>query len=171
MRFLFLVLALVKSAQQQHGLRHGDYQRYHQYITRKLRRMRKSLHFQQGNRSKVIPKKLTPDLVTDPRFITLKVFEIERSWAYAMQLKTESNTELRKRFQMISRLRRAVFRGNQLSDLLNELTVLDAQTKLELRGYIQWIHGMLAFELQVSTFTKLPSKHFFLTECHVDEFA
>lgn len=46
--FLYhLVLSLVKSAQQQHGLRHGDYQRYHQYISRKLRRMRKSLHFQQ----------------------------------------------------------------------------------------------------------------------------
>ncbi|THD24305.1 Signal recognition particle subunit SRP68 [Fasciola hepatica] len=146
--FSIPILALVKSAQQQHGLRHGDYQRYHQYITRKLRRMRKSLHFQQGNRSKVVPKKLTPDLVTDPRFITLKLFEIERSWAYAMQLKTESNTELRKRFQMISRLRRAVVRGNQLSDLMNELPMLDAQTKLELRAYIQWIHGMLAFELQ-----------------------
>ncbi|GAA49270.1 signal recognition particle subunit SRP68 [Clonorchis sinensis] len=142
------VLALVKAAQQQHGLRHGDYQRYHQYVSRKLRRMRKSLHFQQGNRSKVLPKKLTSDMVTDPRFLLLKVFEIERSWAYAMQLKADSNTEFRKRFQMISRLRKAVLRGNQLSELATELPMLDAQTKLELQAYIQWIHGVLAFELQ-----------------------
>ncbi|CAL8105455.1 unnamed protein product [Calicophoron daubneyi] len=142
------IIALVKSAQQQHGLRHGDYQRYHQYITRKLRRMRKSLHFQQGNRSKVTPKRLTADMIVDARFIVLKIFEIERSWAYAMQLKAESNSELRKRFQMISRLRKAVLRGSQLMELLNESGLLDAQTKLELRAYTQWIHGILAFELQ-----------------------
>ncbi|CAH8601954.1 unnamed protein product [Dicrocoelium dendriticum] len=142
------VLALVKSAQQQHGLRHGDYQRYRQYVSRKLRRMRKSLHFQQGTRSKVTPKKLTSDIVTDPRFITLRVFEIERSWAYAMQLKAESNTELRKRFQMISRLRKAVLRGNQLTDLAAELPMLDAKTKLEIQAYVQWVRGTLSFELQ-----------------------
>lgn len=89
-------------------------------------------------------------MVTDPRFIMLKVFEIERSWAYAMQLKAESLTESRKRFQMRSRLRKAVLRGNQLSDLMNELPSLDAQTKLELRAYIQWINGILSFELSVS---------------------
>uniref|UniRef100_A0A183JST6 Signal recognition particle subunit SRP68 n=1 Tax=Schistosoma curassoni TaxID=6186 RepID=A0A183JST6_9TREM len=127
-----LVLSLVKSAQQQHGLRHGDYQRYHQYISRKLRRMRKSLHFQQGNRSKVVPKKLTPDIVTDPRFIILAIFEIERSWAYAMQLKAESSTEVRKRFQMCSRLRKAVARAELLCSMEDDLSLLDAQTKLEL---------------------------------------
>ncbi|KAA3681319.1 signal recognition particle subunit SRP68 [Paragonimus westermani] len=147
-KFTISLLAIIKAAQQQHGLRHGDYQRYHQYITRKLRRMRKSLHFQQGTRSKVVPKRLTPDMVTDPRFIVLKVFEIERSWAYAMQLKSESNSEPRKRFQMISRLRKAVLRGSQLSELIGELTSLDAVTKLELQAYIQWIHGILSFELQ-----------------------
>ncbi|XP_018655038.1 putative signal recognition particle 68 kD protein [Schistosoma mansoni] len=142
------VLSLVKSAQQQHGLRHGDYQRYHQYISRKLRRMRKSLHFQQGNRSKVVPKKLTPDIVTDPRFIILAIFEIERSWAYAMQLKAESSTEIRKRFQMCSRLRKAVARAELLCSMEDDLSLLDAQTKLELRAYKQWIRGILFFELQ-----------------------
>ncbi|KAH9591576.1 signal recognition particle subunit srp68 [Schistosoma haematobium] len=142
------VLSLVKSAQQQHGLRHGDYQRYHQYISRKLRRMRKSLHFQQGNRSKVVPKKLTPDIVTDPRFIILAIFEIERSWAYAMQLKAESSTEVRKRFQMCSRLRKAVARAELLCSMEDDLSLLDAQTKLELRAYKQWIRGILFFELQ-----------------------
>ncbi|KAH8868811.1 Signal recognition particle subunit SRP68 [Schistosoma japonicum] len=142
------VLSLVKSAQQQHGLRHGDYQRYHQYISRKLRRMRKSLHFQQGSRSKVTPKKLTPDIVTNPRFIILAVFEIERSWAYAMQLKAESSTEIRKRFQMCSRLRKAVARAELLCNMEDNLSLLDAQTKLELRAYKQWIRGILFFELQ-----------------------
>ncbi|CAH8875215.1 unnamed protein product [Trichobilharzia szidati] len=110
--------------------------------------MRKSLHFQQGNRSKVTPKKLTPDIVTDPRFIILAVFEIERSWAYAMQLKAESATEIRKRFQMCSRLRKAVARAELLCSMEDDLSLLDAQTKLELRAYRQWIRGILFFELQ-----------------------
>ncbi|CAH8652911.1 unnamed protein product [Heterobilharzia americana] len=110
--------------------------------------MRKSLHFQQGTRSKVTPKKLTPDIVTDPRFVILAVFEIERSWAYAMQLKAESSSEIRKRFQMCSRLRKAVARAELLCSMEDDLSLLDAQTKLELRGYRQWIGGILFFELQ-----------------------
>ena len=48
-------LLLVKSAQNQNGLRHNDYHRYHQYCTRKIHRLRKILHFMQqsGNKPKV----------------------------------------------------------------------------------------------------------------------
>lgn len=39
------VLPLVKSAQNQNGLRHGDYGRYHRYCTSKMYRLRKPLRF------------------------------------------------------------------------------------------------------------------------------
>jgi signal recognition particle subunit SRP68 len=39
------LLIMVKSAQNQNGLRHNDYGRYHKYCQRKLHRMRKSLKF------------------------------------------------------------------------------------------------------------------------------
>jgi len=39
------LLIMVKSAQNQNGLRHNDYGRYHKYCVRKIYRMRKSLKF------------------------------------------------------------------------------------------------------------------------------
>ena len=39
------LLIMVKSAQNQNGLRHNDYGRYHKYCVRKIYRMRKSLRF------------------------------------------------------------------------------------------------------------------------------
>lgn len=44
------LLIMVKSAQNQNGLRHNDYSRYHKYCIRKLHRMRKSLKFTHGRR-------------------------------------------------------------------------------------------------------------------------
>ncbi|KAM7542388.1 hypothetical protein Aperf_G00000015592 [Anoplocephala perfoliata] len=142
------VLYIIKCAQNQHGLRHADYQRYQQYVTRKIRRMRKSLRFQQGTRSRVVPKKLTPEVVTDARHIILAVFEIERCWAYAMQLRSEANSEHRKKFHMISRLRKAAKYGQLLNEIMNAVTCCGAQTKLELTAYIQWINGLFLFEQQ-----------------------
>jgi len=48
--FLVTVLPLLKDRQLQHGLRHGDYQRYHGYCSRRLRRLREVLKIPQGDR-------------------------------------------------------------------------------------------------------------------------
>ena len=40
-------LLLVKSAQNQNGLRHNDYGRYHHYCIRKIHRLRKTMKFLQ----------------------------------------------------------------------------------------------------------------------------
>lgn len=41
----------------------------------------------------------------------------ERAWGYAMQLRQESNTEPRKRFHLVSKLRKAVHYAEQLESL------------------------------------------------------
>ena len=64
------------------------------------------------------------------RFIQLPLFCAERCWAYAMQLKAEANTEPRKKFHMISRLKKAVQYANELVKLC-ESPKCDARTKLE----------------------------------------
>ena len=114
--------------------------------------MRKSLRFQQGTRSRVVPKKLTPELVSDARHLILAVFEIERCWAYAMQLRAEANSEPRKKFHMISRLRKAAKNAQLLGEIMGNVPMCGAQTKLELTAYIQWIIGILHFEKQVCLF-------------------
>lgn len=56
--------------------------------------------------------------------------EAERAWSYAMQLKQEANTELRKRFHLLARLRKAAKHGEKLEKLCESQRV-DAKTKLE----------------------------------------
>ncbi|GFR24025.1 signal recognition particle subunit SRP68 [Trichonephila clavata] len=145
--FTLEILHIIKEAQQQHGLRHGDYQRYRSYCSRKLRRIRKSLHFIQASKHRFQSKKLTEETLTDVRFLYIPLMMAERAWGYAMQLKQEANTEPRKKFHLIARLRKASKIANDL-ELLCESIKCDARTKLESQAYAAWIKGSLYFELQ-----------------------
>ena len=75
----------------------------------------------------------------------------ERAWAYAMQLKFELNTEPRKKYHMINRLKKAAKYAGKLEVLCMESNVVDARTKLEARAYVAWLAGSLAFETQAWT--------------------
>ncbi|XP_066560333.1 signal recognition particle subunit SRP68 [Amia ocellicauda] len=141
------ILQIIKESQQQHGLRHGDYQRYRGYCSRRLRRLRKTLGFKMGNRHKFTGKKVTVEMVSDSRYLLLVLMEAERAWSYAMQLKQEANTEPRKRFHLLSRLRKAAKRSEELERLC-ESPKVDAKTKLEAQAYTAYLAGMLWFELQ-----------------------
>uniref|UniRef100_A0A8C1XUA5 Signal recognition particle subunit SRP68 n=2 Tax=Cyprinus carpio TaxID=7962 RepID=A0A8C1XUA5_CYPCA len=144
---LIIILQIIKDSQQQHGLRHGDYQRYRGYCSRRLRRLRKTLSFKMGNRHKFTGKKVTVELLSDNRHLLLVLMEAERAWSYAMQLKQEANTEPRKRFHLLARLRKAAKHGEQLEKLCESPRV-DAKTKLEAQAYTAYLNGMVQFELQ-----------------------
>ncbi|CAL8238209.1 unnamed protein product [Merluccius merluccius] len=141
------ILQIIKDSQQQHGLRHGDYQRYRGYCSRRLRRLRKTLGFKMGNRHKFTGKKITEEMLSDSRYLLLVLMEAERAWSYAMQLKQEANTEPRKRFHLMSRLRKAAKHGQKLEKLC-ESPSIDAKTKLEAQAYTAYLTGMVEFELQ-----------------------
>ncbi|KAK2528551.1 Srp68 [Columba guinea] len=141
------VLQIVKESQQQHGLRHGDFQRYRGYCSRRLRRLRKTLNFKMGNRHKFTGKKVTEEILSDNRYLLLILMDAERAWSYAMQLKQEANTEPRKRFHLLSRLRKAVKHAEELERLC-ESNRVDAKTKLEAQAYTAYLTGMLRFEHQ-----------------------
>ena len=128
MNFPFQALKVIKQSQQQHGLRHQDYQRYRSYCTRRIRRLRKTLNAVCGNQRRYQKKELNADDITDVKLLFIPLFQAERAWAYAMQLKQESNTEQRKKFHVISRLRKAVKHSNELEKLSGKF---DARTKLE----------------------------------------
>ncbi|CAG0888244.1 unnamed protein product [Cyprideis torosa] len=146
--FCVPVLRVIKQAQQQHGLRHGDYQRYRGYCSRRVRRVRKALKFVQGDKKHFRKKEVTPDLVTDDRFLLITLMTAERAWSYFMQLKEEANSEPRKRFHMMARLRKAVKYAQMLEMICQETTACDAMTKLEAQAYSAWMAGTLHFELQ-----------------------
>ncbi|XP_023119487.1 signal recognition particle subunit SRP68 [Amphiprion ocellaris] len=141
------ILQIIKESQQQHGLRHGDYQRYRGYCSRRLRRLRKTLGFKMGNRHKFVGKKVTVEMLSDNRYLLLVLMEAERAWSYAMQLKQEANTEPRKRFHLLARLRKAAKHSEKLEKLCESPRV-DAKTKLEAQAYTAYLTGMVDFELQ-----------------------
>ncbi|CAF0816975.1 unnamed protein product [Didymodactylos carnosus] len=144
------VLRTIRISQQQHGLRHGDYQRYRSFCSRRLRRIRKSLEFTYGNQKKFLKPTITDDLVAkDTRYLLLPLMCSERAWAYAMQLKSESNTEPRKKFHLLSRLRKAVKYAEQLEVLCNHQKLCDARTKLEVQAYTAVMSGHCKFEMQM----------------------
>lgn len=71
------------------------------------------------------------------RYLLLPLICSERAWAYAMQLKSESNTEPRKKFHLLNRLRKAVKHAEQLETLCNQHKSCDARTKLEVQVNLQ----------------------------------
>lgn len=76
--------------QQQHGLRHGDYQRYRGYCTRRVKRLRKALNLPQGDKRHF--KKREVNLThlegkkSNEKYIQIPLMLAERTWAYAMQV-------------------------------------------------------------------------------------
>ncbi|XP_026464622.1 signal recognition particle subunit SRP68-like [Ctenocephalides felis] len=150
--FSLEILRVIYDAQQQHGLRHGDYQRYRGYCSRRLRRLRKVLKIPQGDRRHFKKRDVTESHFlapkADERLLHISLNQAERSWSYAMQLRQEANTEPRKKYHLISRLRKACMHAQQLHELC-KLEYCDARTKLEAEAYVAWIQGSLYFELSM----------------------
>ena len=87
-------LLVVKSSQNQNGLRHNDYARYHHYCVRKIHRLRKTVKFlqQSGNKKKekqVFTRKLVEpeQAIRGEKYLEILVFKMEGEWAYAQDMK------------------------------------------------------------------------------------
>ncbi|XP_063362163.1 signal recognition particle subunit SRP68 [Cydia amplana] len=145
------IFRLTKDAQQQHGLRHADYQRYRGYCSRRIRRLRKVLKIPQGDRRHYRRRDVTTVHVSgpkaEPRLLCVPLLQAERAWAHAMQLRQEANTEPRKKFHLVSRLKKAYAHSQSLLELC-ESGVCDARTQLEAGAYAAWLSGVLLVELQ-----------------------
>lgn len=143
-KFSINVLQLLKSAQMQHGLRHGDYTRYRRYCTARLRRLYKSLKFTHG-RGKYTRKAITENTVTDVRFLHILLYTAERAWSYAMEKRQlPDGPNRRQRIYLIGRLRKAV----KWASLFAQLCAIkgDSRTSLEAEAYASYMKGNLLFE-------------------------
>ncbi|XVE63753.1 hypothetical protein DITRI_Ditri07aG0045500 [Diplodiscus trichospermus] len=143
-KFSINVLQLLKSAQMQHGLRHGDYARYRRYCTARLRRLYKSLKFTHG-RGKYTRKSISESTVTEVRFLHLVLYTAERAWSHAMEKRQlPDGPNARQRIYLIGRLRKAV----KWADLFSHLCSIkgDSRTSLEAEAYASYMKGNLLFE-------------------------
>ncbi|KAJ2963429.1 hypothetical protein NQZ79_g1551 [Umbelopsis isabellina] len=141
------VLNVTNESRQTYGLRHQDYERYRQYCSQHLRRLRKALGQAHSSANKPYQKKELPEEITDSRYLHLLLFQSERAWAYAMELKTESSTESRRHFHIVNRLRRAAQNASQLSKVAEQHSA-EKRTQLDVKAYAALMHGYLKFEEQ-----------------------
>ena len=92
-------------------------------------------------------REVTADDLTESKYLLIPLIQAERAWAYAMQLKQEANTDPRKKFHLLNRLRKAVKYSNEL-EKLSQSNKCDARTKLEAQGYTNLLNGQYNFETQ-----------------------
>ena len=122
------------------------------FLSRRLARLRKVLKIVQGERKKFTKKEVTSELLqqavtvnneisSEAKHLQVPLMSAERAWSYAMQLKFEMNSEARKKFHMINRLRKAKVHADALEQLCADSTIVDARSKLETQAYAYWITG------------------------------
>ncbi|KAI8824151.1 uncharacterized protein EV422DRAFT_519111 [Fimicolochytrium jonesii] len=141
------VLSETHETRNMHGLRHQDYQRYRQFCARKIARLRKVGGLTQSTpKKKYVRKPVTAELVTGEKSLQILLFEAERAWAYAMEIKQEVRDEPRKKFHMIKRLKRGVEAAKSLQQLCE--TCADERTVLDVKAYAALLSAYLAFEQQ-----------------------
>ncbi|GIL85554.1 hypothetical protein Vretimale_13349 [Volvox reticuliferus] len=144
------LLSIIKTAQAQNGLRHGDYMRYRKHCASRLQSLYKVLRMQHG-RTKYQKRKLDIHHITDARHLQVPLFSAERAWAYAMELKKEAEAQgggaaidRRKRHHLIGRLSKAVLWASELSRFAAARS--DTRGSLEAEAYCCWMSGTLLLE-------------------------
>ena len=142
------IIATIKAAQLQNGLKHSDYQRYRRYCAKRMRSIRKSLKFLYGH-GKFEKKQITPEQCQDNRYLLLLLFNAERAWSYAMQLRQHlsSNPSSLAKRHLLTRLRKAVKYSESLESIVN--SVGDVKSTLEAQAYRLVMQGNLDFELHL----------------------
>ncbi|KAM7272999.1 hypothetical protein ACFE04_027663 [Oxalis oulophora] len=152
-KFSINVLQLLKSAQMQHGLRHGDYTRYRRYCSARLRRLYKSLKFTHG-RGKYNKRAINESTITDVRFLHMVLYTAERAWSHAMEKRQlPDGPNARQRQYLIGRLKKAVKWASLFSHLCSIKG--DSRTNLEAEAYASYMKGNLLFEQDINWDTAL----------------
>lgn len=141
------ITSTVKAAQTQNGLRHSDYLRYRRYCAKKLRRLRMKLNFKFG-RGKYIKKDIPEDLYNDPKGLLLLLYNAERAWSHAMQLRQHLSLKASgfARHHLVKRLKKAVKWAEKLESAVTH--VGDVKSTLQAQGYKAAMAGNLSLEMQ-----------------------
>jgi len=101
------------------------------FCSRRLRRIRKSLELTYGNQKKFQKPIITDELVAKDSKVDRTDDSIDSS--KIRLILGEANTEPRKKFHLLNRLRKAVKHAEQLETLCNNQKTCDARTKLEVQ--------------------------------------
>lgn len=166
--------SLVEAAQSHHGLRHGDYNQYRAYCTRRLSRLRHSKIVRnevakittsekgsnKGGRHafKPTPYYRDTDLALEiakkhENFMLIELMSAERAWSYAMKLKSDyddikSGAIISKKEGSRKHFMQRFIKAVKFSDRLEEMAIesCDENTVIEAKAYAAWMRGNLSLE-------------------------
>lgn len=153
------VIESVRTAQVENGLRHSDFGSYRQYCTRRLRRVRtmrhvKLAHSRGKNNHAFVPRTLRAEAMTSAEHLLVPLFNAERAWAHAMELKqrvdevvSRGEGSVRPHHHRMRRLRKAAGWAEELKTLCVDCA--DARTVLEAEAYAAGMQAQLLSEEQL----------------------
>ncbi len=137
--------SLTSQCRYMHGLRHGDFEGYRRYCTRRLRRLRSSqdVRFMLSKGKQWIKgKSVEAEDVISSDHLLIPLLMAERAWAQAMCMKKMSTKESwnsRLRHHAQRRLCKAVKWVKHLEHLCS--ITCDERTALEATAYASWMKG------------------------------
>ncbi|KAA0161262.1 hypothetical protein FNF31_03875 [Cafeteria roenbergensis] len=158
-RVSLAIIESVRTAQVENGLRHSDFGGYRQYCTRRLRRVRtlrhvKLAHSRGKNNHAFVPRTLRAEAVTSAEHLLVPLFNAERAWAHAMELKqrvdevvSRGEGSVRPHHHRMRRLRKAAGWAEELKTLC--AACADARTALEAEAYSAGMQAQLLSEEQL----------------------
>ncbi|RKP13435.1 hypothetical protein BJ684DRAFT_20074 [Piptocephalis cylindrospora] len=146
------ILAIVHAARSAHGLRQDDFELYRHFCTKRASHLRRALKLQhtKADKAKDVSFQrltLTVDQVADARHLEIVLFDAERAFAYAKELKEGTRDEPAKRHHMRKRLKKASSFAQHLA-LLSTHPRVDTVTQLGIKAYAGIIYGELAQEMR-----------------------
>ncbi|KAI1298295.1 signal recognition particle subunit srp68 [Mortierella claussenii] len=149
--FALDILSLTNEARNAYGLRRQEYGRYRHHCTQRLHRIRKTLGFTHGKDKSYVARPISAENVTDEKFLHLLLFQAERAWGYAMEIKALSVAldDTRKQSHYMNRLKKAAKTAQQLEDICSTKTgLVDVRTTLDAQAYAALMSGYVLFEAQ-----------------------
>ncbi|KAI9237373.1 MAG: hypothetical protein BYD32DRAFT_461617 [Podila humilis] len=137
-QFQLDILSLTNEARNAYGLRRQEYGRYRHHCTQRLHRIRKTLGFTHGKDKTFISRPITAETVTDEKYLHLVLFQAERAWGYAMEIKALSVAldDTRKQTHYMARLKKAAKLAQSLEDLCSSKAgKVDVRSTLDAQAY------------------------------------
>ncbi|KAG0207177.1 signal recognition particle subunit srp68 [Mortierella sp. GBA30] len=149
--FTLDILSLTNEARNAYGLRRQEYGRYRHHCTQRLHRIRKALGFTHGKDKSFIARPITAETVKDEKYLHLLLFQAERAWGYAMEIKALSVAldDTRKQSHYMNRLKKAAKTAEQLETLCStKYGKVDVRSALDAQAYAALMAAYVLFEAQ-----------------------
>lgn len=145
-KFSLNIHELIRQLHNENGLKHNDHTRYRHFLTKRMRRVRKSLGMTHGKGKAFVKIDIIPEIVANSSFLLLALLSTERAWSYAEEYKDSfsKTSEMQARHKELKKHAKASILAKKFEVLC--LACGDLLTGLEASAYAHWMYGQNCLE-------------------------